>query len=274
VPEKVFFTKNSEQTEKLPFALTAAGLNHLQEYINRPSGLPAFQWIHTVKGKGVLELDEKQYIVEEGSGILFFPGVGHRYYGVSKEWQVHFLLFSGYGTLDFFKKIGIEQSGIYKLNEIDTVEKYIEELFIIYNRETPMEMYEYSSILYNILLELVKSTTIQNEKSIQYQNNKVYLVMDYINQHYMEPIVLSELAEKVHLSKEYLCQLFKRVNGFSIFEYLTDVRLANARTLLIQERKEKIKNISRLCGYEDVSYFGSVFKKKIGMTPAKFRELH
>ncbi|WP_142384085.1 helix-turn-helix domain-containing protein [Neobacillus cucumis] len=32
--------------------------------------------------------------------------------------------------------------------------------------------------------------------------------------------------------------------------------------------------MSRKCGYEDVSYFGAVFKKKEGMTPAKFRELH
>jgi AraC family transcriptional regulator, arabinose operon regulatory protein len=76
------------------------------------------------------------------------------------------------------------------------------------------------------------------------------------------------------LSKEYLCQLFKKINGFSIFDYITDVRLAKAKTLLIKERNEKIKNISRMCGYEDVSYFGMVFKKKEGMTPAKFRELH
>lgn len=91
---------------------------------------------------------------------------------------------------------------------------------------------------------------------------------------YTEPIVLSDLAEIVDLSKEYLCQLFKKINGFSIIDYITDVRLAQAKTLLIQDRDEKIKNISRLCGYEDVSYFGMVFKKKEGMTPAKFRELH
>ncbi|MEY2196952.1 helix-turn-helix domain-containing protein [Neobacillus sp. BF23-41] len=271
--KKVFFTKYTEQTVQLPFVLSAVGLNHRQEYINRPSGLPFFQWIHTVKGKGVLEINEKQYVVEEGNGILFFPGVGHRYYGLSNDWIVHFLLFSGYGTKDFFDRIGIEQSGIYKLNN-DKVEKYIKELIFIYTQDNPMEMYDYSRILYDFLLEFLKSTTIQNEKSIQNQSNKVHLVMDYINQYYMEPIVLSELAEKVHLSKEYLCQLFKKVNGFSIFEYITDVRLAKARTLLIQDRKEKIKNISKLCGYEDVSYFGMVFKKKVGMTPAKFRELH
>jgi YesN/AraC family two-component response regulator len=272
--EKVFFTKYTEQNLKLPFVLYSLGLNHTQEYINRPSGLPLFQWIQAVKGSGVLEIDNKQYVVEEGSGILFFPNAGHKYYGVSKEWIVHFMLFTGYGTEDFFENIGIEQSGIYKLNDPEIVEKYMEELFLIYTRNSRMEMYDFSRVLYDILLEFPKSTTQQNERFIQNQNNKVHLVMDYINQHYNEPIVLSDLAEKVQLSKEYLCQLFKKINGFPIFDYITDVRLANAKTLLIKDRNEKIKNISRICGYEDVSYFGMVFKKKEGMTPAKFRELH
>ncbi|WP_163538067.1 helix-turn-helix domain-containing protein [Gracilibacillus sp. YIM 98692] len=272
--KKVFFTKYSDQSVNLPFVLSAVGLNHSQEYINRPSGLPAFQLIYTVKGKGVLELDDKQFIVEKGNGILLFPNIGHRYYRVSNEWKVHFLLFSGYGIKDLFKNIGIEQSSIYKLNNTDKIENHMEELFVNNTQDNSNEMYEYSGKLYNILLEFLKSTTIQNANSFHKQNSKVYMVMDFINQHYMDPIVLSDLAAKVHLSKEYLCQLFKRVNGFSIFDYITDVRLANARTLLIQDRNEKIKNISRLCGYEDVSYFGKVFKKKIGITPAKFRELH
>ncbi|WP_026561012.1 helix-turn-helix domain-containing protein [Bacillus sp. J37] len=269
-----FFTKYSEQGRKLPFVLSAVGLNHRQEYINRHSGLPVYQLIFTVKGKGIIELDDKQYVIKEGTGMLLFPNVGHKYYGVSKEWQVHFLLFSGYGTKDFFKNSGIEQSGIYYLNDIAKVEEYMNELFIIYNQNTSMEMYEFSGKLYNILLEFLKSTTIQSVNSLQKHTSKVHMVMDFINQHYMDPIVLSELAEKVNLSKEYLCQKFKKVNGFSIFDYITDVRLANAKTILIQDRNEKIKNISRMCGYDDVSYFGMVFKKKVGMTPAKFRELH
>ena len=274
IMKKVFFTKNTDQNIKLPFVLYALGLNHRQEYINRPSGLPLFQWIQAVKGSGVLEIENKQYVVEEGSGILFFPNVGHKYYGVSKEWIVHFMCFKGYGTKDLFENIGIEQSGIYKLNDLEKVEQYLEELFFIYSRDSRMEMYDFSRVLYEILLEIVKSTTIQNEKSFQSQNKKVHLVMDYINEHFKEPIILSDLAKMVNLSKEYLCQLFKKMNGFSIFDYTTDVRLAHAKILLINDRNEKIKNISRLCGYEDVSYFGMVFKKKEGMTPAKFRELH
>lgn len=271
--KKVFFTKYTEQNVKLPYVLAAVGLNHRQEYINRTSGLPFFQWIHSVKGKGILEINEKQYVVEEGNGILLFPCVNHKYYGLSNEWKVHFLLFTGYGTKDFFDRIGIDLSGIYKLNN-DKVENYMKKLISIYTQDNPMEMYDYSRVLYDFLLEFLKSTTIQNENPIQNQSKKVHLVMDHINQYYMKPILLSELAEKVHLSKEYLCHLFKKVNGFSVFEYITDVRLAKAKTLLIQDRKEKIKDISKLCGYEDVSYFGMVFKRKVGMTPSKFRELH
>ncbi|PLS05417.1 AraC family transcriptional regulator [Neobacillus cucumis] len=98
-----------------------------------------------------------------------------------------------------------------------------------------------SGINSGFLLEFPKSTMLPNERVIQNQNNKVHLIMDYINQHYVEPIVLSDLAEKVHLSKEYLCQLFKKVNGFSIFDYITDVRIAYAKTLLILNKNERIK---------------------------------
>lgn len=272
--KKIFFTKYTDQNIKLPFVLYSLGLDHRQEYINRPTGLPFFQWIHAVKGSGVLEIDNKQYVVEEGSGMLFFPDVGHKYYGVSNEWNVHFMCFSGFGIKDFFNNIGIKQSGIYKHNDIEIIEQLMEELLLVNTRNSPTEMYDFSRVLYEILLEIAKSTTIQNEKFFPNQNKKIHLIMDYINENYKEPIVLSDLAEIVDLSKEYLCQLFKKMNGFSIFDYITDVRLANAKTLLIQDRNEKIKNISRLCGYEDVSYFGMVFKKHEGMTPAKFREIH
>ena len=81
----------------------------------------------------MLEIDNKQYVVEEGSGILFFPNVGHKYYGVSKEWIVHFMCFTGYGTKDLFENIGIEQSGIYNLTEIEKVEQYRRIIFNLYS---------------------------------------------------------------------------------------------------------------------------------------------
>ena len=55
----------------------------------------------------MLEIDNKQYVVEEGSGMLFFPNVGHKYYGMSNEWLVHFMCFRGSGTKDLFEKTTI-----------------------------------------------------------------------------------------------------------------------------------------------------------------------
>lgn len=96
-------------------------------------------------------------------------------------------------------------------------------------------------------------------------------VLDIIEREYMQDLSLEELAGRVYLSPSYLSQLFKVQTHKSLIKYLNDFRLAKAAELLTTTNR-KITQICKDVGYQNVSYFGAIFKGKYGMTPLSYRE--
>ena len=83
---------------------------------------------------------------------------------------------------------------------------------------------------------------------------------------------MEEMAEEVHLSPNYLRSLFKERMGQTILEYVTEYRLLKACELL-KDKTLRVKEIGRLVGYDNESYFGTVFAKKYGVTPNEYRKM-
>ena len=94
----------------------------------------------------------------------------------------------------------------------------------------------------------------------------------YIDEHYMEAIQLNEVADFVGLAPSYLSSLFKKQVGKSLVEYLTHIRIQNAKQLLI-DRDRNITDIADEVGFADVKYFIKRFKKVTGLTPNEYRKL-
>lgn len=99
----------------------------------------------------------------------------------------------------------------------------------------------------------------------------VYKVIDHIKNNYHRHISLEEIAGISYMSKTYLSTLFKKETGYSVSEYINDVRINQSQTLLL-DSDLSIVEIARMCGFEDQSYFTKVFRKITGMTPKKYRE--
>lgn len=96
-------------------------------------------------------------------------------------------------------------------------------------------------------------------------NPHVRRVENYIRSNYMYPIRVERIAGELGLDRRYLSRLFKETSGCSIQEYLIRVRLEEAERLLL--RGCSVKEAARLTGYDDVSNFSKLFKKRTGKTP-------
>lgn len=94
--------------------------------------------------------------------------------------------------------------------------------------------------------------------------------VNFIGQHYSEPITLAYVADEVHLNPAYFSTLFKKEIGLSFKEYLNHVRIEESKRLL-SNSNFSIIDIAIAVGFEDQSYFSKVFKKYTGMTPKQFR---
>ena len=94
---------------------------------------------------------------------------------------------------------------------------------------------------------------------------------EYINENFRSDISLDDVSREVDISPYYFSKLFKQETGKNFIEYLTEIRLKNARELL-QDSRLSIKEICAQSGYSDPNYFSRIFKKYEGVTPSEFRE--
>ena len=103
------------------------------------------------------------------------------------------------------------------------------------------------------------------------ENNRlISQVIEYIAVHYSEPLTLQSVAEYISLNPSYLSRLFKQVIGMTFKEYLTFVRIEEAKRLL-SYTDFPIIDIAVAVGFESQSYFSQVFKKTTGIAPNKYR---
>ncbi|WP_337102116.1 helix-turn-helix domain-containing protein [Paenibacillus sp. YIM B09110] len=82
---------------------------------------------------------------------------------------------------------------------------------------------------------------------------------------------LHYVADKVFITPAYLSALFKSKMGVTFIEYLTRIRISNAKKLLKQTHMKNYEVAERV-GYHDSRYFSQIFKKKVGLSPSEFRD--
>ena len=90
---------------------------------------------------------------------------------------------------------------------------------------------------------------------------------------YAERITLDDLAQRFSLSKQGLIQKFRRITGKTPMEYLTAIRLTNAKQLL-RDTSLPIGEVALRCGFENVYYFSNFFKRMTGVRPSAYRKLN
>ncbi|MDQ0112679.1 AraC family transcriptional regulator of adaptative response / methylphosphotriester-DNA alkyltransferase methyltransferase [Paenibacillus harenae] len=98
-------------------------------------------------------------------------------------------------------------------------------------------------------------------------------VTDYIVSHYKEHLTLELLADTSHSSPYHLQRTFKRISGITPTEYIQDLRIQHAKTLLVRSDR-KIAEIGSQVGMTNTPYFVTLFKQKVGCTPASYRRQH
>ena len=118
-----------------------------------------------------------------------------------------------------------------------------------------------------------KETIQRLQSSYQQHYSKIIVqVIQYIYQHYSNPdLTLQAIADEVHLSVGYLCVLFKKETGNTLNNFITEVRINQAKKLL-EDKKAKVYEISSAVGFQSSQYFSQVFYKQVGIYPNEFQK--
>ena len=95
-------------------------------------------------------------------------------------------------------------------------------------------------------------------------------IIRYLQEHLAKEVSLSVLAGVFHLNPQYIRQLFKSEIGVNFLTYLTNIRIENAKKLLLSTSLS-IAEVAEQSGYGDYRVFTKVFKKTEGVTPSQYR---
>lgn len=102
------------------------------------------------------------------------------------------------------------------------------------------------------------------------KNELIDKAIKIINEEYNKGLGLEDLANKLHLSKNYLCSLFKEETGFTFCQYLNTLKTNKAKKLLLEDKKT-LEYISYECGFSSQPHFTMTFKKYTGKTPKEYK---
>ena len=123
---------------------------------------------------------------------------------------------------------------------------------------------------------LVKEVSMEIAELISRQkvaapSKMVQAALGYIEKHFGENISLQDVADNINISKNYLCDIFKKEIGITFINYVTNLRIEKAKEYLTNTDM-KMYEVSGAVGYHDYAYFSQIFKKHTGTTLSAYRK--
>lgn len=132
--------------------------------------------------------------------------------------------------------------------------------------------------LLTILYELSKSdgayelaSSAFAKVSVESDSRRVLKVKTFIESHYSDELRLQQIADLVNMTPSAFSRFFKLRTGKSLNEYIVDVRLGHAARRLI-DTTDSVAEVCYTCGFNTLSNFNRLFKKRKGCNPTAFRE--
>lgn len=124
---------------------------------------------------------------------------------------------------------------------------------------------------FDSLLDIVQLQHSQQLRDYAVEENVIDTALKYIEENYNKIVSINDVAKYVHLSPIYFGRYFANKTGKSFRQYLNELRIESAKTLL-KDKNLKISTIAEMIGYNNLSYFYKVFGESEGMTPVQYRE--
>lgn len=140
-------------------------------------------------------------------------------------------------------------------------------------KEELSTFFQYDEIVDHVIHTFTSKLELIRSQRLARNTTATITIKEWINDHYAEHADLGSLATMVFLTPTYLSKLFKQETGYTITDYVTEVRLQHAKQLLSRQQHLKVQEIGRQVGYGDPAYFNKLFKRMVGVTPAEYKKI-
>lgn len=280
--------------EELPFTLESIGYKCVESDTNTyPLAEKIYYILFCIEGQCIAETTHHRYIIEKNSAICFcpekedtleislLPGCTYRY-----------IYFHSSAARYFSKMLNLPC--LIQLDQPDTStlsghfdELYENVVFELGNKDIAINM-----IITGIMTFFVKKyqekilrnfqhpttenyhyrrPTLPGKASISHKNKgEINKVLLYIHNQYNKQLTLDELSHLIHFNKCYFIKIFRSLVGMSPYEYITNLRINEAKQLLINTTLS-INKIAEQIGFLDTNNFIRRFRSRTDLSPLQYR---
>lgn len=214
-----------------------------------------------ISGRGCLQMGEIKYLLQQGDTFLIYPDTEIYYYpDPSDPWEYRWVDFRG---LEADRLISL--TGFTKEMPVMRQIKDVEKLFYIREQNIPkiMETERYRAKVHLLLSAFIT----EKEKPASVADQAI----EYLHNYYWKTeLTVEKMANDLMIERTYLFRLFKKTTGSSIMDYLSQLRMRRACTLLL-ETQMPIKSVACSVGYTDPLYFSRKFSLWMKCTPSQYR---
>ncbi len=238
-----------------------------------------FEIVRVLKGKLELSLDNITYELTGGDFCFIESGVLHK--GIPSDCIYECIVFDLNMLLNRTacdKYITPFLNGSIGLNTVfhtynQPLGVIVSGIFEALSKKSESFKLEVFSLLYKMFAMFYKNgitvRTAKNPHNLQ-QNRTVIRQLEWIENHFAEPITLEQLSKISGLSPKYLCRFFKEHTGQTPIEYINNIRINNACHEL-RHLNRTVTEAAYNSGFNNLSYFTKVFKSFKGITPNQFK---
>ena len=238
-------------------------------YYTRRRNYDSYLLLLTYSGKGELIYKGESYTLHPGSLFVIDCREEHEYRTLGNSWEHADLHIHGGNVGFLYQEYFSKRSPVFPLSNWKEYQNRLERLLKENQALTLYRNLRVSSEIQKLLLFVLNDQNSGN--LIGEVPPPIAALTEYLAQNCSHEINLEDMAARCGLSKYHFLRLFKQYTGFTPYDYLNTLRIAQAKYLLADTDLPAYK-IGQMVGFPGEASFIRLFKLKTGVTPGAYRE--
>ena len=266
----LYFSTPSEYARRMLFYMSTCGYYYTNyDYRIEREDYHNYMLFYICDGRLSLRSGSQTMVASAGQVGFLNCHEPHEYHTIGNT-EFVWLHLDGSNTADFYQQAVQMHGGfVFDTPYAEQIKNGIYEIVFAFRNEQTLSEVRLSQKLYTLLVATVD--TASQEAGQTEENDTVSKAMHFIQEQYMNPISLLDVATHVNMSQFHFSRLFKKDCGYSPHEYLILTRLNRAKHLL-KTTGLPVKVIAQKVGYQNVSSFTNAFTDRVGISPTLFRK--
>jgi AraC-like DNA-binding protein len=256
-----------------PFVVVCGGCEHCgPDYQIDRTDFPFYSLEFVARGKGIVTIKDQTVPLSSGAVFTYGPGVAYRMTADAGDPLVkYFVDFTGRQAHHLLRGHGLTPGTVAQGASPDVILRLFDDL-IATGVGSSLYRPRVCAMLVELMVLRIAETGTMGAALHTRAFTTYQICREFIRENGLRIRTLGEVAEACRVDKAYLCRLFQRFDSQSPYQYLLQLKMAEAARRL-QRDDGLIKEVGHDLGFEDPFHFCRAFKRVFGLSPAAFKRL-